>query len=193
MDTLIQLDERLFVALNQAGSPRFDVVFRVVTWGGHGLVLALLIVPLMAWLDRARLRAHLLAMILSVVAGALVVEAAKTLAARDRPARHFAASAVVRMPGERLYDRSFPSGHTQSAFGAATYVALLYPPLAIPVIAGASLVGFSRIYLGVHFPVDVAAGAGIGIAFSFLGYRVRQRRFALVAAQAASCAPFKAK
>jgi len=180
MNWLIHLDERIFLAVNHAGGPGTDAFFSIATYAGHGAVLALLLLVPMALFDRARLREHILAMVLSVSVGALAVEAIKWAVDRDRPARHFAASTEppgepVRMPGEQLYDKSFPSGHTQAAFGAATYTALLYPVLAVPALALAVLVGLSRIFLGAHFPLDVLAGALIGIAFSIAGFLLRKR------------------
>lgn len=176
MDWLVPLDERLFLALNRAWSPEFDAFFSVATWLGHGLVLALLVLGPMALWDRPRLRAHALAMVLSVSLGALAVEGLKTAAARERPALHFAGRGIeVHMPAEALYDRSFPSGHTQAAVGTATYVALLYPALAPWAVFGAVLVGWSRIYLGVHFPLDVLGGAAIGVLCSAAGFTLRRR------------------
>jgi membrane-associated phospholipid phosphatase len=65
---------------------------------------------------------------------------------------------------------SFPSGHTSMAFGTATSVVLAYPKwyVAVPAFAWAVSVGQSRMYLGVHYPSDVAAGAIIGIGSAFL-------------------------
>ncbi len=66
---------------------------------------------------------------------------------------------------------SFPSGHTSAAFMMATLVGHFIPSLLIPVYFWASLVGFSRVVLGVHFPTDTLVGAmmGVSIAFFSLG------------------------
>jgi len=177
MDGLVSLDERVFLALNRAWSPEFDAFFSVATYLGHGVVLALLVLGPMALWDRKRLRVHFLALVLSVSLGALAVEGLKSAVGRERPALHFAGAGVaVRLPAEQLHDqRSFPSGHTQAAVGTATYVALLYPGLAPWAVFGALLVGWSRIYLGVHFPLDVLAGAAVGVLFSVAGFTLRRR------------------
>ncbi|HUW06424.1 MAG TPA: phosphatase PAP2 family protein [Williamwhitmania sp.] len=71
---------------------------------------------------------------------------------------------------------SFPSGHTSSAFATATSLSLAYPKwyVIVPSFAWASTVGYSRMYLGVHYPSDVLAGAIIGAASSYLCYKGQQ-------------------
>ena len=71
---------------------------------------------------------------------------------------------------------SFPSGHTSSAFATATSLSLSYPKWYIiaPSFAYAGTVAYSRMYLGVHYPSDVAAGALLGAGCAYLTYKVNK-------------------
>jgi diacylglycerol kinase (ATP) len=89
----------------------------------------------------------------------------KALFRRRRP---FITHLEARVLGRRPLDSSFPSGHTAAAFAGA---ALLAPhfPLATPAFyAYATLVGWSRVYLGVHYPSDVVIGAASGTVLAML-------------------------
>ena len=72
---------------------------------------------------------------------------------------------------------SFPSGHTSSAFVTATSLSLAYPKwyIIIPSFTWAGTVGYSRMYLGVHYPSDVLAGAVIGAGSAWLSYEVNKK------------------
>lgn len=69
---------------------------------------------------------------------------------------------------------SFPSGHTSQAFATATALYLEYPKwyVAVPAFGWASAVGYSRMYLGVHYPTDVLAGALVGSGSALLNRQI---------------------
>lgn len=67
------------------------------------------------------------------------------------------------------HSHSFPSVHAVNFAAAVPIVATVFPSAAIPAIAVAALVSFSRIYVGDHWPSDVAGGALLGIILGLLG------------------------
>lgn len=75
----------------------------------------------------------------------------------------------VRVVGEKLRFRSFPSGHTATIFGVAALARLWWGAAkALPLYALAVAGGLSRIYVGAHFPFDVVAGAYLGTVAAYI-------------------------
>jgi membrane-associated phospholipid phosphatase len=70
---------------------------------------------------------------------------------------------------------SFPSGHAASAAAFAVAVGDVVPRLRLPLRLGAAVVGFSRVYTGVHYPGDVVIGAATGAAIGRATSRVAAR------------------
>lgn len=111
-----------------------------------------------------------IALIIDFVAVNLII---KPLVGRERPCD-------VTVPDDMLLaclsDHSFPSGHTAAAFAAAFALFLCHKRAGSAALILAVLMGFSRLYLFVHFPSDVIAGALLGLSFGFIGYRFAFRR-----------------
>ena len=66
---------------------------------------------------------------------------------------------------------SLPSGHSTTAFAAATILGAYFPRFRLPFYALAALIAWSRVVVGVHYPLDVIAGALLGVALGLLALR----------------------
>ncbi len=89
----------------------------------------------------------------------------KNLFARPRPFVHFADARLL-VSGPKQY--SFPSGHSTTAFAPAVAVFRKYKRLGWIALLLATLIAFSRIYVGVHYPLDVVGGMVLGSALGYL-------------------------
>ncbi len=113
-------------------------------------------------------------LLLASLPGALLSRGIKHLADLDRPPAVLAADAF-NLVGPALKHYSFPSGHTVTAFLVAGVVAYVSPRWRIPALALAALVGLSRVAVGVHWPLDVVAGAIFGLVAAWLGIHLAAR------------------
>lgn len=111
----------------------------------------------------------------------------KNLVARPRPYSEIYAYRLFsenELLIDGLSDFSFPSGHTMIAFELAVVLLLMLKGkregVAVFALIMASLIGFSRVYLYVHFPLDVIAGAMFGCVFALLGYKTVDLIYKLV-------------
>lgn len=109
-----------------------------------------------------------LGMMIAIAIAFIVGDVAlKPLTARVRPCN---LDTAVSMLIARPDGFSFPSGHTSAAFSATTVLYLAKSRLRVPATVLALLVAFSRLYLFVHFPTDVLAGALLGVCCGWLGW-----------------------
>ena len=81
---------------------------------------------------------------------------------------------------EKLTSFSFPSGHTSSAFAAAIAVLWYNRKFGIPLTVFAAVMGFTRIYVEVHYCSDVIAAAVVGVVYALIGVLIAKFVFPIV-------------
>lgn len=136
-------------------------VMSFITHLGDGGAVWIILAAVCLLFARSRARGALMA--LSLACNFLINNLfLKNVVARVRP--YEAVEGLSRII-EAQSDFSFPSGHSGSSFAAAVVIFLMCPRrYGIPALALASLIALSRLYVGVHYPTDVLAGALIGAA-----------------------------
>lgn len=150
-------DNRFFAPLNRA-----------ITHTGSGVLYPL--VPLIMLLgDASQAYRFFLAALTAFAIELPAFRLLKIWIRRDRPCDRLGKVKKRVAHGDRF---SFPSGHTAAAFVMATLISSFFPGLAVPIHIWALGVGFSRVYLGVHYPTDVLAGMLLGILSGTVGFRL---------------------
>jgi len=144
--------------------PSLDALMPVVTdphkapWLLYGVAPSALGI----WLYKGRKHALRVLVVAALAVGAcdlLTYRVLKPWAARPRP-EYAAIGAIKRVPpGGRL---GFPSNHAGNAAAAAAVLSVAYPAAGIVFWSLAVLVAYSRVYVGMHYPLDVLAGLAVG-------------------------------
>ena len=166
LETLLNLDGGFLLFLQESvRNPILDSIMIFITSLGNGGMIWIAATILLLIPKKTRK-----AGVMSAVAllGSLIINnnIVKNIVQRPRPFVTFAdLQIIIPTPSEF----SFPSGHTSSSFAAAAvFYRHLPKKLGIPSVILAGLIGFSRLYVGVHYPTDVIAGVLMGILLSYL-------------------------
>lgn len=136
----------------------------VITHLGAGGILWIAVAAALLCVRKYRKNGCMLAvsLLLCLLIGNLLL---KPLIGRVRP---YDVNTLIELLIAELSDASFPSGHTMAAFAAATVLLYTNRRFGIPAVILAVLIGFSRLYLYVHYPSDVLAGLLLGVLFGIL-------------------------
>ncbi len=155
------IDTDLFMQVYRRHHPLLDQIMPVITNLGTGGLIWLVWCALLFFFGKAQgKQVAVITLVALVFSYLLCQEWIKALVARPRPFVGLE-DIIILVPPEQSY--SFPSGHTATSFACAYVIAKLWPTQKwLPVVI-ALAIGFSRIYVGVHYPTDVLFGALFGI------------------------------
>lgn len=160
METIFTLDQQLFLFINNLPHNGFfdGVALFLSGIGAAGLVWFVLAIVLFLREERRNHRFFIPVVTAGVACGLIVNIILKPLIARPRPT-------------DLLSDFSFPSGHATIAFAMATVLSKIEPKWRRWLYGLAGAISLTRIYLGVHYPLDVFAGALLGWGIGFAAFR----------------------
>jgi undecaprenyl-diphosphatase len=155
-------------------SPVFDHALPWLTYLGSHYALILFII--LSWIITKK-RKVLRHLVLLYAIQSAVIYGLKFLIQRQRPFLFLEmASKLSKGPGEIL-DPSFPSAHAAFSFMMATLLALWFPRYRVIFFIVAGFIGWTRIYLGLHYPTDVMVGAllGYGITRAYIFFYLSRK------------------
>jgi len=179
LEQLLQYDKELFLYLNNLGTP---------AWDGFWLVLTnkLTFIPLYAiLLFFVYKRLGFKALLLIIVIVALMITFTDqitnlfkyVIAKRPRPCREEDMRGIMRFIAPRCGRYGFFSGHAANSMAAAVFAGLLLKPyyknLIFILLLWSAIVAYSRIYVGVHYPLDIVCGMAFGALSGFGFYKLQ--------------------
>ncbi|WP_227521921.1 phosphatase PAP2 family protein [Bacillus solitudinis] len=160
---LYDTDCQIFHWIN--GKSKQESIFRFMSFfthaGGATFTIGLTVILCLFTNDLLKYSAFVAA--ISLLVSHLIVMLVKRSLPRHRPYLEFPGAIVVENP---FKDHSFPSGHTTAIFSVTVPFMVEFPLFILPLLILSTLVGISRIVLGLHYPSDVMAGAVIGTIIS---------------------------
>ena len=175
-DTLISLDKELLILLNNCNSLFFDNFFYIFSGRAVWLFTAAVIIFVIIKTQKSDCWIILLGIVLLILLSDQISSTLiKPLAMRLRPSHEPSLAGLVHIVRNyRAGGFSFVSSHAANGFAFATFTALLFKNRLYSsiIFLWAILTAYSRIYLGVHYPLDVLGGIILGIIIALCVYRL---------------------
>ena len=156
--------------IQSIANPFFDFLFQLITMCGEQIVL-ISIISIIYWALDKKFGEYIA---YSVLTSVLLNNAVKDIFKMKRP---IGEEGIRTLREKTATGYSFPSGHTQSSASFYGAMAIYLKKKAMYIIATIMiiLIGFSRLYLGVHYPKDVIVGGILGVLTSLICYKLYNR------------------
>ena len=173
MHQLLQFDQDFFLALNGIHNSYWDVVMSILTGKIYWVVLYLTIVWFIAKNFKLRIILIFLILALAIVVSDQFSSFIKDTVQRYRPTHEPAIQNLVHFVKNKGGFYGFFSSHAANTFTVAMFTSLLFrnKRYSIMIFLWASVVSYTRIYLGLHYPFDIFTGLAFGLLVGFGAYK----------------------
>ena len=176
LETLLELDTRLFLFLNNLHSPTWDTIMWYISDKEFWYPFYGILIFVMIWRYKWNAIATLLFIALLItLSDQISVKGFKEVFERFRPTHNPEIGDMVHtVRGYRGGDFGFVSSHAANTFAMALFTTKLFKNSYYSwfIFIWAAVVSYSRIYLGVHYPLDIFGGALLGIILGILVFKL---------------------
>ena len=179
-EEILKLDSKLFLFLNNLGTPKFDTFWISLSMIEANILMYLFLIFLLFYTQKTRPKFLYIFYLLSVIALMITItdqgaNIFKDSFQRLRPCYDESIKDSLRLVKENCGGKyGFFSAHASNSFSLAIFFGLLFKNriryIIIITMIYALLISYSRIYLGVHFPIDIIVGSSFGICVGIIMY-----------------------
>lgn len=168
LNKIIELDKDLMIFLNKSISNfLFDFIMPVITSKDFLTVIGFLLIFYLAVFCGKKGKIAILVLIFAAGSSdAICAQIIKPWAGRIRPSHEF--NEFINLLVSKGGKWSFPSNHAANSFAFATVLSYFFEQKKLALFTLASIIAFSRVYVGVHYPLDIIFGAMIGYILSWM-------------------------
>ena len=180
IEEILKLDSKLFLFLNNLGTPKFDTFWISLSMIEANILMYLFLIFLLFYIQKTRPKFLYIFYLLSVIALMITItdqgaNIFKDSFQRLRPCYDESIKDSLRLVKENCGGKyGFFSAHASNSFSLAIFFGLLFKNriryIIIITMIYALLISYSRIYLGVHFPIDIIVGSSFGICVGIIMY-----------------------
>ena len=167
MNKIIDIDKSIMIFLNKdISNPVFDLIMPVITSKDFLTVIGLILIFYLLFFGGKRGKIAFLILLFSAgMSDAICAQIIKPWVGRVRPSHEFIdyINLLVSKGGKW----SFPSNHAANSFAFATVLSYFFGQKKVMLYTLASIIAFSRVYVGVHYPLDIICGAIVGYILSW--------------------------
>ena len=180
IEEILKLDSKLFLYLNNLGTPEFDGFWTTLSKIEANILMYLFLICLFFYVQKIRPKFLNVFYLIFVIALMITIadqgaNLFKDSFQRLRPCYNESIKDSLRLVKENCGGKyGFFSAHASNSFSLAIFFGLLFKNriryIILITIVYASLISYSRIYLGVHFPIDIIIGSSFGLCVGFIMY-----------------------